>query len=388
MIKIVSTKGIAEIILLFCIVMGIGFSMAYGAIVTSKVSIINSSLLSPQFTDFAYIIDIAIFGTLLMIALRRHHSKTIFFRILEFIVVGFTSFFVFLVFYNLIMPANIGGVVALPGKIGYALSLPVTSGADAVYALSIVSAVLLMVFKEMHPGAKDLATMMSSIGVGMLLGISFPFMYAMTILAIVAVYDYISIFMTKVIVSFDKALISMNIAFLISVADIEAIPHGYFGKKEEDSYEEYLIRSHEAESPEFSKIIREGKLPVVSQVSLGEGDLSLPLMAAISAYYTYANYAFAGIIILGGVLGVVLTMLLLKMYKKPLPAIPPLFAFISIAGGIGYLATGVGIGQVSLAFVAFAAIILYLTFRALLSETYAGKKAEKRAWLLLRGRKA
>ncbi len=388
MIKIVSTRGIAEIILLFCIVMGVGFSMAYGAIVTSKVSIINSSLLSPQFTDFAYIIDLAIFGTLLMIALRRHHSKTVFFRILEFIVVGFTSFFVFLVFYNLIIPGNVGGVISLPGKVGYAISLPVTPGADLVYAFSIISAIFLMAFKELHPRAKDLATMMSSIGVGILLGISFPFLYAMAILAIVAVYDYISIFMTKVIVSFDKALISMNIAFLISVADIEAIPRGYFGKKEEDSYEEYLIRSHEAEKPEFNRIIKEGKLPVVSQVSLGEGDLSLPLMAAISAYYTYTNYTFAWIIILGGVLGIVLTMLLLKIYKKPLPAIPPLFAFISIAGGIGYLVTGMGIGQVSLAFVAFAAIILYLTFRALLSEAYAGKKAEKRTWLLMRSRKA
>jgi presenilin-like A22 family membrane protease len=373
LIKIVSGRGIAEIIILFAMVMILGFTIAVAALATSKVSLISNSLASPQFTLFAYILDAVIFGVLLLIALRRHHSKTLLFRTLEFIIIAFTSFFFFLVLYAMIIPPSVSYTAALPLSITNALALPGSVNLLGPYVLAFVSAIVLITAKELHPRIKDLATMVSSMGIGILLGINFPFVYAMLILAIVAFYDYITIFMTKVVVEFDKALIAMDISFLISVSDIEAVSPRAFGQKDEERYEEYLIRTHQADDPKFKKILKEGKLPVLSQVSLGEGDLSLPLMVAISAYYTYLSYSFAGIVMLGALAGVIVTMLLLKRYKKPLPAIPLLFCFMSIAAAFAYLYIGKAVGYGSVVLVIAGIAIMLLTVRYLHKEVVVEK---------------
>jgi presenilin-like A22 family membrane protease len=375
LIRIVSNKGIIEIIVLFCIVLFLGFAVSYAALTTAKVSVISSSLNTPQFTDFAYLLDAMVLGTLLLIVLRRHHSKTTFFRFLEFIIVAFTSFFFFLVLYAVILPQHLGYILSLPDHVVYVLSIPSQINIGSDYILAAASALMLILVKEFHPRTKDLATMVSSIGIGLLLGISFSFLYAMIILAIVALYDYITIFLTKAIVRFDKALIAMDISFLISVSDLQAVKPGTFSKKEEESYEQYLIRSHKADEPHFKKIIKEGRLPVISQISLGEGDLSLPLMASISAFYSSVSLPFTAMVMFGAMVGVTVTMLLLKKFKKPLPAIPAFFGFISVAAGIGYLFTGQTFGYWQPpVFMAIGIAILALTVRYLLKEEEQDKK--------------
>lgn len=375
MIKVVSAKGMVEIIALFSIVLLVGFAIGNAALVTAKASVIASSFNTPQFTYFAYFLDAMVFGTLLLIVLRRHHSKAPLFKMLEFIIVGFTAFFFFLMVYAIILPQHLGYVLALPDHIEFVLAVPRELGIGSDYVLAAATALILVVFKEFHPKAKDLATMISSIGIGLLLGISFSFLYAMIILAIVAFYDYITIFLTKAVVKFDKALIAMDISFLISVSDLQAVKPGTFSKKEEDSYEQYLISSHRADDPQYRKIIKEGKLPVLSQISLGEGDLSLPLMVSISAFYTSVSYAFTATVMFGAMLGVVATMLLLRRFKKPLPAIPAFFGFISTAAGIAYFITGQTFSYWEpFIFMAMGIAILALTIRYLVKET--NKKPE------------
>jgi len=368
LIKIVSTRGIAEIIALFAIVLLLGFAIGYQALSASKASVISNSLASPQFTIFAYILDAVIFGILLLIILHRHHSETLLFKVLEFIVIAFTSFFFFLVVYAILVPAKIGYAVALPSHITYALALPQSVNLLGPYVLAIASAIILITAKELHPRIKDAATMISSMGIGLLLGINFPFAYAMIILAVVAIYDYIAIFRTKAIVTFDKTLIALDIAFLISVSDLESMPRGKFSKKDQDEYDQYLLKSKYNNDPKFRKILQTGNLPIISQVCLGEGDLSLPLMVAISAFYTFVNYTFTGMIIAGAMLGITVTMLLLKKYKKPMPAIPPLFAFMAIAAGIAYAVTGRGSGIDSVAFVGVGLAVFLFTLYSLSRE--------------------
>lgn len=382
MIKIVSTRGIIQIIALFAIVILFGFAIANAALSTSKVSVISNSLNSPQFTIFAYILDGVIFSILLLIALHRHHSETLLFRALEFIVIAFTSFFFFLLLYAMLIPPSIGYVVALPSHITYVFALPRNVNLLGPYVLAFASAIVLITVKELHRGVKDIATMVSSMGIGILLGINFSFVYAMVILAVVAVYDYITIFRTKAMVTFDKKLIAMDIAFLISVSDLQAIPRGFVSKKDQEEYEKYLVKEKYDDDPRYKKILKSGRLPIISQVCLGEGDLSLPLMAAISAFYTFVNYTFTGIIIIGAMLGVMVTMVLLKRYKKPLPAIPPLFAFISIAAGVAYAVTGKGLGLESIIFMAVGMAVCLLTIYSLsrnkeqVAATVRGRKTE------------
>ncbi len=389
MIKIVSNRGVIEIVALFAVVLLFGFAIANAALATSKVTVINSSLASPQFTYFAYFLDGVIFFILLLMILRRHHSKTALFRALEFVITGFTSFFVFLVVYAIFIPQNIAYVAALPGHIEFTFALPLVFNLRSDYVLAIASALVLLIAKEFNPVFKDIATMVSSIGVGVLLGISFPFGIAMIILAVVALYDYISIFLMKAMVKIDKALIAMNISFLISVSDIQAVPRGRFSEKEEDEYEEFLIKSHEAEDPKFKRIIKAGKLPVLSQISLGEGDLSLPLMMAVSAYYTFLSYSFTILIMMGAMIGVLLTMYFLKRYKKPLPAIPLFFASIGIASGLAYEYIGIAPGLETAVMIAMGIGILGFTVNSLRSSGAAKpvyKTNQKRMGAVKKGR--
>ncbi len=357
-----SNRGIAEIIGLFAFVLGLGFWIALAVISSAKVALISNSLNSAQFTFLAYILDAGVFGTLILMVLRRHHSRTSFFRILEFLVITFTSFFAFMIVGVLLLSQYLA--------IGY------------IYTIAGCCALLLIAMKELHPKARDAATMTSSIGIGVLLGLSLSFVYAMAALAIMAVYDYVTIIRTKAMVKFDKELIANNIAFLISVSDVESLPFGYFGKKEEDKYEQYLIKTHLADDPKFRAVIKKGRLPILSQVSLGEGDLSLPLMVAVSAYYSaygqHFAWALTGMVAIGALIGVIATMLLLKRYKKPLPALPPLFAFISIGAGCAYLLAGIGPLYVPAAFIAVS-VVLLISMLAALARKARSSSASARA---------
>ena len=109
-------------------------------------------------------------------------------------------------------------------------------------------------------------------------------------------------------------------------------------EKEIDSYMGYLKEMKELDDPKFKRILQKGELPVISQISLGEGDLSLPLMAVISAYFTLGQ-GMGAVVAIGAVVGIVATMLILKVYKHPIPAVPPLFACIGIFSGVAFMLT-------------------------------------------------
>jgi hypothetical protein len=59
-------------------------------------------------------------------------------------------------------------------------------------------------------------------------------------------------------------------------------------------------------------------------------------MAAISAYISVSQL-LSLMVVLGGIAGISATMLILKKYEHPIPAIPPLFAFIGIFAGIAFI---------------------------------------------------
>ena len=65
-------------------------------------------------------------------------------------------------------------------------------------------------------------------------------------------------------------------------------------------------------------------MPVAARTALGTGDLAMPLMLAIAAYKVNLNFVLSFVIIIGALLGLILTMFILRKYKRALPAIPPL----------------------------------------------------------------
>jgi len=318
MIKIVGNRGIAEIIGIFIIVLAVGMLIAIEAIGTSNASIIYDTFADPRFILFSYVLDAVLVLTIMLLILRRHkhHSNTLLFEVLEGIVTSLMSFFVFLILLAILMPAQMAG--------GF------------LYIISGALAISIVLVKDKWHRLRDFNTVVSSIGAGLVLGFNLEFSYAIVLIAIFAVYDYVSVFKTKDMISMAKALASNDISFIISVSDLEAVPRWGLSKQDIDSYMKYLKRVHELDDPRFKKILRKGKLPVMSQLSLGEGDLSLPLMAAISAYISVSQL-LSLMVILGGIAGISATMLILKKYKHPIPAIPPLFAFIGIFAGIAFI---------------------------------------------------
>ena len=336
MIKVIGNRGILEIIAIFSIVMFAGILISVAAAKTGSVSIVNSTMSNPKFLWLSYIVDATLLLIVSLLLLRRHshHSNTLLFEMLEGIVISFTSFFVFLLLIAILAPQYVAN--------------------DLIYVFSAVLAIALVAFKDEFHRLRDLATVVSSIGVGLILGLNFAFIYAIMILAVVAIYDYVGVFKSNEMVSLAKAFSDSDVSFLISISDLEAVPKWGLSGKDIESYMSYLGSMHELDDPKFKRILQKGELPVVSQISLGEGDLSLPLMAAISAYFTVGT-SMAAMVIIGSLVGIIATMLILKVYKHPIPAVPPLFACIGIFVGIACVFTKMAPGLYSIGFILIAA---------------------------------
>ncbi len=325
MIKVIGRRDILDIVSMFLIVQFAGVTIASLVVYTSTISLIQNGITSQYTTLLSYILDAILIVTVsfLFISRHSHHHKaledSIFFGVLEAVVVIATSFFFFLYIFDLLLPRQYIPV-AFFGALGCAL--------------------LLIAAKDIDPKIRNSVTIISSMGVGLLLGLYFKFEYALIGLAIVAAYDYISVFVTKSMIKLARVVTTRNMALIISTAHLEAVPQERFPAKEVREYKDYLYQTHKAKDPAYWMILSSGRLPVMSQISLGEGDLGLPLMAAVSAYYTFASPVIAIMVIMGALAGLLAAIAMLRVYRGALPAIPPLFAFISIFSGFGLAITG------------------------------------------------
>ena len=209
--------------------------------------------------------------------------------------------------------------------------------ANYVYILvfSAITTIILIIAKNYRPRLRNLIAITSSIGVGVVIGLN-GFSLAYILMLLIAIYDYIAVFITKHMITLAKSVSEKNLAFLIGSSDIEAIPEKYVTKKDKAEFAK-AVKVSEVKDPVIRDLIEKGIIPVVSQVQLGTGDLAIPLMLTVSAYITFLNFTVPVLIIIGSILGLVFTMYLLKRYKVALPAIPPLFAFINLFLAIAFL---------------------------------------------------
>ncbi len=209
----------------------------------------------------------------------------------------------------------------------------------AELALPALLAVLLFYLWKKGRMNKNVMTIVSSVGLGLFLGanigVSFGFWTLYIILGFFAVYDYFAVFVFKFMIPFAKQMSSRNLAFMIGSSNVEIIPKESLSR--EDMKELRNFNRKQIEDPVLKRYVDEGNMPAVSSVMLGNGDIMLPLTVAAGAYFVYANAFLSLMIIFGSAAGLIATMLLLKRYKVGLPAIPPLFAFISFSVAIAFL---------------------------------------------------
>lgn len=190
----------------------------------------------------------------------------ILFTLLEIAVISATSS---ILFYSFIKPV---------------VGLTIESMAAAIFA-----GLLLAGAKIIFPNLKNIAAVLASAGAGAVFGFTFGFFAAMLFLLALAIYDYISVYKTKHMVTMANEIVKRNMAFTITAK--QKLPSG----KE-------------------------------SRLDLGTGDISIPIMAEVSAYSVsplLSAWALAG-----AILGVAIVLFIAWQKKEVIPALPPIAAGI------------------------------------------------------------
>ena len=312
----IENRQLLNIITLFAIVQFSGFLItiyALGPVELYAAPVVSpSSSVATAVTYMLYIIATAV----VIILLIRFVKGDILFVLLEAFVVLFATAFLLFILLSSALP-NLNYLYA---------------GAAAV-AITLI----LIIAKNFRPSLRNFIAITSSIGVGVVIGLN-GFNLAYILLLLIAIYDYVAVFITKHMLVLAKAVSSRNLAFLIGSSDVEAIPKKYVTAKDRIEFKK-SVDMKDVKDPTIKQLVASGAIPVISQVQLGTGDLALPLTLTVSAYVSFLNYLIPTMIIFGSICGMVFTMYLLKKYRVALPAIPPIFAFINLFLSIAFVAT-------------------------------------------------
>lgn len=326
-LKTIEYRQLIHIVIIFMIVQFAGILLAtqifnnqtYSSAVSAQ---IDSSPISALF----FVLYIVIISALLLFLIRRFKASSIII-IWERLIVLVTSFFVF---YIAISTIGYGVLANLNPILTY---LPA--------ALAGALAVLLLYEKIRRPSFRNTAAIISSIGVGLLLGLGFGPIFALVVFFLLAIYDFIAVFITKHMIALADVAMQNNLALMVDVSEYAAIPRSSLSSKQLSAYRE-AIKSKAIRIPDDIKNAVKGSVTIPASVALGTGDLAMPLMLSVSFYKIYLNFTLSIFIAIGGVFGLILTMFILKRFKRALPAIPPilfgiicsLLAYILIFGMI------------------------------------------------------
>ena len=321
MVRLIEYRQLTSILAMFLIVQLAGLLIVFYLLAPAEVTIgttaggVSGSGGVSVLFYFVYLIAAAV---VMYFLFKKYHGPRLFVAI-EAIVVASAAFYLFLIVLTALFP----------------------DGANYNIAVALVSGVALVAAKNKWPGLRNFTAVIASVGVGLVLGIFFGsppagFIYALTFMALVAVYDYVAVFITKHMITLGRESVNRNLAFMVGSYDVEVLPKGYLKAKEASRLsKEFGV----VKSGQLKRLMKSGNVPMPSFSALGAGDLAIPLMVAVSAYVSYLSYFFSALLVACSCLGLVFAMYVSKKYRMALPAIPPLFAFASIGLGIYVMLT-------------------------------------------------
>ncbi len=321
-VRVVESRQIAQILIMFMIVQFFGLFLAtqyFSGLTYAQAT--STQVITNVTSGFIYVGYIVVAAAVLLFLLKVYKGDKLFI-ILEAVLVFITSYFVFLVLTSILPFAE--------ATLFVAWGTPITPG----LLISIGAAIALIVAKNKYPRLRNTTAIIASVGVGFILGIAFGFFVAIIVMMVLALYDFIAVFITKHMVTMARAFSARNIAFLIGVNEVEAIPKSNFSSSEITTIEKEKNEINKI--PILSKLYKENMLPAVARMELGNGDLAIPLMVSVAAYKVSLNFVLSFFVTFGAILGLFITSLILRKYKRPLPAIPPLLMGIAI-GLITYI---------------------------------------------------
>jgi presenilin-like A22 family membrane protease len=216
-------------------------------------------------TAIPYFIISVLLGAFIFLLLHRLHISLLF-TLLEITVISTTTSIFIYAFIKPVLVATLESMVVAIGL-----------------------AILFAILKQFFHKLKNLAAITSSAGAGAVFGFTFGFTNALIFLLILAIYDYVSVYKTKHMITMANEIVKRDMAFTISAE------HTYpFGKK--------------------------------ARLDLGTGDISLPIMAEVSAYAI--SPVLSAFVLGGAIAGTLFVLYVAWRHKCVLPALPPIAAGI------------------------------------------------------------
>ena len=305
-VKIIEYRQLIHIVTMFLIVQFLGMLVFMNSISGQSILIQHNIPNTPSIATYAeyLIIEVIILILIFAVIFRKFNERTIamMLKALETVYLFFGATVIVYIFTNSIF--------------------------------SLLAGIALVLMKKYAPYTRNIATIISTAGIGVYIGstlvfISNGFYIIMVLFVILAVYDFISVFITKHMVAIANVASKGNLSLLIGSTDLAAVPKAMLNPEQSKIYtKEYAEVINK--NPVLKKLYKEGMAPLYSVVMLGQGDLLLPLVVSISSFTVDANFTLGLFIILGATIGIIATMFILKRYKRPLPALPPLLGGILI----------------------------------------------------------
>ncbi len=320
--RVIEYRQLIQILTIFMIVQFLGLLIAvifYNTISLSYLSSVSFNK-NTNFVALAlfYIIFIIIFSAFIIIISKKiktskfnKFKSTKILYLVEAYILFISTFFIFWLLSRLITNSTLFHLFGNNITTSIIIAALLSSG--------------LIIAKNKWQKLRNIAAILASIGVGALIGLSFPFYFAFIFMGFLAIYDFIAVFITKHMITMAKAVSEKNLSFLIGINEIEVMNKSNFNKQE---LEEYNKEKKHLDQTNIKNLIDDDTIPVSAKVELGTGDLAIPLMVAIAAL---PNIKMSFFIIFGSIFGLILTMLILKKYSRALPAIPPLLFGICVS---------------------------------------------------------
>ncbi|MCW6160201.1 MAG: hypothetical protein LVQ95_03900 [Candidatus Micrarchaeales archaeon] len=290
-------------------------------------------VVAPSSFVLFYAFAIVLFALIIIIIMRTRSSR-FFFLLMEAIAIFAGSFFTLIIAIGALVGQSAQAVVSL-----LFLYFPNTTVLSVFIASAVIS-FLIIAAKWKIPRMRNFASIIASVGIGLIVGLQISFVASLIFLLIFAAYDFIAVFITKHMVAMANAAMSMNLALLVGVTDVEAVPKESLKPHERElvSKQRQAFAHHK---PLLRELEKEKRVPLIGQRALGNGDLAIPLIVSVAAYQVGESFIPCLVVATGAVVGLLLNFYILEKFRRMLPAIPALAFGIIMALGVYIIAVSV-----------------------------------------------
>ena len=222
-LRVIELRQFLQILAMFMIVQFFGLLLATQLFTGLAYEQVQSAQVISSYSEnlIFYIAYIVIVSLLLLFVFKIYRGKRLF-TVFEAVVVFIPAFYVFLI------------CISAPFGNAYATLF---YGTDLItYIAALALAALLVIAKNKVPRLRNVTALIASVGVGLILGITFGFFAAYVFMMLLAVYDFIAVFITKHMVALANVAMDNNLSLMVMVDEAKAVPLSSLSAREQAEY--------------------------------------------------------------------------------------------------------------------------------------------------------